>query len=211
MLIQDDCIPVVFFNSKATFSLSLTVRFLTKRFIGEYDDTLESTYRQDAEVAGEVVAIELTDTAGENSPAKLERCLEIGEVFVVLYSITSRHSFDEASRIGTYIKERKSSDAMTLTLVGTKKDLEHFRIVQETEGSDLAQELEATFFEISVSESNGFTDVSRILHSSIKRFIKRDKIEKEKEKGNNSMSLLKMKDSIIRRTPSFRRKSIAVL
>uniref|UniRef100_A0A8C5WQU7 small monomeric GTPase n=1 Tax=Laticauda laticaudata TaxID=8630 RepID=A0A8C5WQU7_LATLA len=52
--------PDIFF-----FPIALVVRFLTKRFIWEYDPTLESTYRHQATIDDEVVSMEILDTAGQ--------------------------------------------------------------------------------------------------------------------------------------------------
>uniref|UniRef100_A0AAQ5XNN3 small monomeric GTPase n=1 Tax=Amphiprion ocellaris TaxID=80972 RepID=A0AAQ5XNN3_AMPOC len=46
---------------------ALVVRFLTRRFIWEYDPTLESTYRHQANIDDEVVTMEILDTAGQFS------------------------------------------------------------------------------------------------------------------------------------------------
>ena len=68
-----------------------------------------------------------------------------GDVFLILYSITDRSSFEEADRIASFIKDGKNVDSIFLILVGTKKDLEHFREVDESEGSDLAQQAGVSF------------------------------------------------------------------
>uniref|UniRef100_A0A3B3I9X3 small monomeric GTPase n=1 Tax=Oryzias latipes TaxID=8090 RepID=A0A3B3I9X3_ORYLA len=47
---------------------ALVVRFLTRRFIWEYDPTLESTYRHQANIDDEVVTMEILDTAGQVRP-----------------------------------------------------------------------------------------------------------------------------------------------
>uniref|UniRef100_A0A8D2JAF8 small monomeric GTPase n=1 Tax=Varanus komodoensis TaxID=61221 RepID=A0A8D2JAF8_VARKO len=41
------------------------VRFITKRFIGDYDPTLEMIYRHTAVIDGEMVHFEILDTAGQ--------------------------------------------------------------------------------------------------------------------------------------------------
>uniref|UniRef100_A0A8B9G5Z7 small monomeric GTPase n=1 Tax=Amazona collaria TaxID=241587 RepID=A0A8B9G5Z7_9PSIT len=44
---------------------ALTVRFITRRFIGDYDPTLEMIYRHVAVIDGEMVHFEILDTAGQ--------------------------------------------------------------------------------------------------------------------------------------------------
>uniref|UniRef100_A0A8C5UG16 small monomeric GTPase n=1 Tax=Malurus cyaneus samueli TaxID=2593467 RepID=A0A8C5UG16_9PASS len=49
---------------------ALTVRFITRRFIGDYDPTLEMIYRHVAVMDGEMVHFEILDTAGQVSSAR---------------------------------------------------------------------------------------------------------------------------------------------
>uniref|UniRef100_A0A4W5RA24 small monomeric GTPase n=1 Tax=Hucho hucho TaxID=62062 RepID=A0A4W5RA24_9TELE len=56
---------------------ALVVRFLTRRFIWEYDPTLESTYRHQATIDDEVVTMEILDTAGQvGASATLNKAFE---------------------------------------------------------------------------------------------------------------------------------------
>ncbi|KAJ7328529.1 hypothetical protein OS493_024444 [Desmophyllum pertusum] len=189
---------------------ALIVRFLTRRFITEYDQTLESTWRHHMEVDSEYIYVDLMDTAGEvEFRSKLDSCLTRGDIFLVLYSITDRSSFDEATRIGRHIRERKTNgNSVMIILIGTKRDLEHFREVDETEGSDLSQELECPFYEISVASSDGYKEVSDMLCGSVRQYLRHEKTGIS-DKRNQPSSLSKMKEGLIKRTGSFRRKSVS--
>lgn len=96
-----------------------------------------------------------------------------------------------------------------LILIGTKRDLEHLREVDETEGSDLSQELECPFYEISVSSSDGYKEVSEMLHGSLRQYLRNEKNCPQMDKRNQPSSLSKMKEGLIKRTGSFRRKSVS--
>lgn len=161
------------------------------------------------EVDNEYVSIDLMDTAGENSQTKLDSCFLGGDIFLVLYSITDRASFEEAKRIGRQIRERRRTNVHSLTLIGTKRDLGHLREVGETEGSHLSGELECSFYEISVSCCDGYKEVSDMLCGSVRQFLRNEKNGAQTDKRNQSYSLLKMKEGIIKRTGSFRKKSIS--
>ncbi|XP_068746807.1 ras-related and estrogen-regulated growth inhibitor-like [Montipora capricornis] len=191
---------------------ALIVRFLTRRFITEYDQTLESTWRHHMEVDSEYIYVDLMDTAGENSQTKLDGCLPGGDIFLVLYSITDRASFEEATRIGRHIRERVKTNSTSpmLILIGTKRDLGHLRKVDETEGSDLSGELNCPFYEISVSCCDGYKEVSDMLRGSIRQFLENGKNGSQTDKRNQSSSLLKMKEGFIKRRGSFRKKSASL-
>lgn len=94
-----------------------------------------------------------------------------------------------------------------LILIATKRDLEHFREIDETEGSDLSQELECSFYEISVSSCDGYKEVTDILQTSVRQFLRNEK-NCITDKRHPSSSLSKMKEGLIKRTGSFRRKSV---
>ncbi|CAH2278604.1 Ras-related and estrogen-regulated growth inhibitor, partial [Pelobates cultripes] len=63
-------VKVAIFGRAGVGKSALVVRFLTKRFIWEYDPTLESTYRHQATIDDETVSMELLDTAGQGVPVQ---------------------------------------------------------------------------------------------------------------------------------------------
>lgn len=93
----------------------------------------------------------------QNSEEKLESIVAYADIFLVLYSITDRSSFHEAGKIVKYIRRHRTLDSSSIIIAGTKRDLEHFRTVRETDGSRLTYSLNCGFFEISISESYGDT------------------------------------------------------
>lgn len=93
----------------------------------------------------------------------------MGDIFIVLYSITDRSTFTEASWIAKYLKNRKDLDSSTLVLAGTKQDLGHFRQVEVTEGSKLTHQLGCGFYEISISE--GFSDTLDMFHDIVRQYL----------------------------------------
>ena len=143
----------------------------------------------------------------------MERCITSGDMFLVLYSIGDHASFDEAARIGRYIKTHKLIEHR-LILIGNKKDLEHIRQVDETEGSELAQELDCPFYEISVSECDGYKEVSEMVYSCLKKYLKSgEKPEPPRPRTPNMLattsSLIRMKEGWMRKAG--RRKSVSTL
>lgn len=93
----------------------------------------------------------------QNTEEKLENIIGYADIFLVLYSITDRNSFQEAGKIVKYIRRYRTLDSSSIIIAGTKTDLEHFRTVRETDGSRLTYSLNCGFFEISISENYGDT------------------------------------------------------
>ena len=87
----------------------------------------------------------------------MENVIGYADIFLVLYSITDRASFQEAGKIVKYIRRHRTLDSSSIIIAGTKTDLEHFRTVRETDGSRLTYSLNCGFYEISISENYGET------------------------------------------------------
>lgn len=134
-------------------------------------------------------------------------------MFLLLYSIVDHASFDEVARIARYIKEHKYQETRLLILIGNKRDLEHIRKVDETEGSALAQELDCPFYEISVSECDGYKKVSDMVYMCLKKYLEHDKPEAKARAAStlSTSSLIKMKDGWMRKAGAMRRKSVSTL
>ncbi|XP_057558770.1 ras-related and estrogen-regulated growth inhibitor isoform X5 [Hippopotamus amphibius kiboko] len=149
-------VKLAIFGRAGVGKSALVVRFLTKRFIWEYDPTLEnvsamyyacvndhytwlmaeSTYRHQATIDDEVVTMEILDTAGQEDTIQREGHMRWGEGFVLVYDITDRGSFEEVLPLKNILDEIKKPKNVTLILVGNKADLDHSRQerLQETVG-----------------------------------------------------------------------------
>ncbi|XP_068743484.1 ras-related and estrogen-regulated growth inhibitor-like [Montipora capricornis] len=158
---------------------ALTVRFLTRRFIGEYDENLEMTYRHHMTLEGKYVTLDIMDTAGKNTEKKLETLTSFGDLFFILYSITDRFSFMEAKRLGRHIKNARNNQC-TLILVGTKTDLGHHRKITDNEGVQLAKELGSEFCQISIAE--GYVETNSLLYDSLRLHLNNKNIERSETK-----------------------------
>ena len=78
--------------------------------------------------------MDVLDTAGqEEYSAMREQYMRTGEGFLLVYSITSRQSFEEIAVFQQQILRVKDKDAFPIIVVGNKCDLEGEREVS-TEG-----------------------------------------------------------------------------
>ncbi|BFF98980.1 ras-related and estrogen-regulated growth inhibitor [Drosophila madeirensis] len=128
---------------------ALIVRFLTKRYIGEYDHQTENRYKHEAMVDGEPVLFEILDTcpkADDEFPNAAE-LVQWADGLLLVYSITDRKSFN-------YIRRAKSdlqSDT-PVQLCANKVDMVHLRQVSRDEGEILAKDFECKFSEVSAAD-----------------------------------------------------------
>uniref|UniRef100_A0A6B2LKM7 Uncharacterized protein n=1 Tax=Arcella intermedia TaxID=1963864 RepID=A0A6B2LKM7_9EUKA len=119
-------------------------------FISEYDPTIENSYRKQLEVDGQTCMLDILDTAGQEAlSAMTDAYMLTGQGFLIVYSILSKLSFDEARRYHDKIKLVKDEEDVPIVLVANKADLEQMREVSKEQGEALAQEFQCPFFETS--------------------------------------------------------------
>ncbi|XP_025405752.1 ras-related and estrogen-regulated growth inhibitor isoform X2 [Sipha flava] len=158
-------IRVMIMGQPGVGKTALLVRFVTKKFIGDYDPNLEKMYTYQVSMESEMVTFEILDTAGyavQDKSYNLEMNMRWADVFVLVYSITDKCSFDDCSRIkfliNYYKKKRRLSTKdhpfeVPVILVGNKVDQQYDRMVTYAEGRKRCQELGCVaFHEISVRE-----------------------------------------------------------
>ncbi|KAJ7307509.1 hypothetical protein JRQ81_009532 [Phrynocephalus forsythii] len=138
---------------------ALTVRFLTRRFIGEYGD-IESIYTHRMMMAGREASFSIWDSvypqvAGFRGQAE-EKQLRWADGFVVVYSICDRASFQVARQQLQRIQQltrKNGARRVPVIVVGNKRDLQHRRAISSEEGRLLALSAGAGFFEVSAAET----------------------------------------------------------
>ncbi|KAI5306342.1 Ras GTPase [Ascosphaera pollenicola] len=144
----------------------LTIQLIQSHFVDEYDPTIEDSYRKRCVIDDEVALLDVLDTAGqEEYSAMREQYMRTGEGFLLVYSITSRQSFEEIMTFQQQILRVKDKDYFPMIVVGNKCDLEGERVVSQQEGEALAREFGCKFIETSaksrINVENAFYDIVR--------------------------------------------------
>lgn len=128
----------------------LTIQLIQSHFVDEYDPTIEDSYRKQCVIDDEPALLDVLDTAGqEEYSAMREQYMRTGEGFLLVYSITSRTSFEEITQFQQQILRVKDKDYFPLIIVGNKCDLETERQVSKDEGQILARQFNCRFIETS--------------------------------------------------------------
>jgi len=168
---------------------ALTIQFIQNHFVDEYDPTIEDSYRKQVVIETETCLLDILDTAGqEEYSAMRDQYMRTGEGFILVYSITSRSSFEEIGSFREQINRAKDDSAPPIVVVGNKKDLEQERVVNYTEGAELAKSFRCPFMESSakarINVDEAFTEVVKE--------IRRKKREKEgNTKTSTKLAILK--------------------
>jgi len=138
---------VVVVGSGGVGKSALTIIFVQNHFIEEYDPTIEDSYRKQIIVDGIPCFMNILDTAGqEEYSAMRDQYMKTGQGFLLVFSLTTRSTFEEVNDLHNKILQAKDSDKVPLVLVGNKADLESDRQVQAKEAEDLARNFGAKFF-----------------------------------------------------------------
>lgn len=159
-------------------------------FVETYDPTIEDSYRKQVQIDNQSCMLEVLDTAGQEEYTALrDQWIRDGEGFVLVYSISSRASFQRIQKFYSQIQRVKESAAAgspnfpgsplsqsmgsstfgpaPVMLVGNKCDRVTEREVSVQEGSALAKSLNCDFVEASakncVNVEKAFYDVVRQL------------------------------------------------
>lgn len=157
---------------------ALTIQFFQKLFIEDYDPTIEDSYIQHTQIDGEWCILDVLDTAGqEEFSAMREQYMRKGDGFLMVYSVTDLHSYENIKNFYTQILRVKDKDAYPMLLVANKIDLVRQRRVTEKDGRALAANLRVPYVETSAKEPPvnvdlAFHDVVRVIKQQPKDFQK---------------------------------------
>ncbi|KAL0572740.1 RAS1 protein [Marasmius crinis-equi] len=152
---------------------ALTIQFIQSHFVDEYDPTIEDSYRKQCVIDDEVALLDVLDTAGqEEYGAMREQYMRTGEGFLLVYSITSRNSFEEISTFHQQILRVKDQDTFPVVVVANKCDLEYERQVGMNEGRDLAKHFGCKFIETSAKQRINVDEAFSTLVREIRKYNK---------------------------------------
>ncbi|GAA5936011.1 Ras family protein [Sporobolomyces koalae] len=133
----------------------------------------EDSYRKQCMIDEEVALLDVLDTAGqEEYSAMREQYMRTGEGFLLVYSITSRNSFDEITTFHQQILRVKDKDYFPVIVVANKSDLDHERQVQTAEGEALAKQFGCQFIETSAKARRNVDEAFQELVREIRRYNK---------------------------------------
>jgi len=146
-----DLYKIVLLGDGGVGKSCLTIQLTQNQFVNEYDPTIENSYRKVINVDSEPCVMDILDTAGQEEYRVLQdQYIHRGEGFMILYSITSKHSFDLVSKFHHKIHVVKDEEEyFPMVIVGSKCDLEDSREVSTEEGKELAKKFRCPFFETS--------------------------------------------------------------
>jgi len=150
---------------------ALTIQLCLNHFVETYDPTIEDSYRKQVVIDEQPCVLEVLDTAGQEEYTALrDQWIRDGEGFLLVYSISSRSTFERVERFREQITRSKDTDIIPLMLVGNKCDKVTEREVSREEGLSLAKKLNCEFIESSaktcVNVERAFYTVVRMIRAT---------------------------------------------
>ncbi|GLV40610.1 Ras-related protein interacting with calmodulin [Carabus blaptoides fortunei] len=148
---------------------AVTLQFVSHSFMDYHDPTIEDSYQQQAVIDGEPALLDILDTAGQvEFTAMRDQYMRCGEGFLICYSVTDRHSFQEALEYRKLIARVRAAEDTPLVLVGNKFDLATQRKVTTEEGKTLARQFGCPFYETSAALRHYIDDAFHTLVREIR-------------------------------------------
>ncbi|XP_057196372.1 GTP-binding protein GEM [Triplophysa rosa] len=134
-------------------------------------------FEQTIMVDGERATVTLLDTWDSEDEGRWtqERCLQTGDAFIIVYSITDRSSFLRASDLRIQLRRERQGDHTPIVLVGNKCDLVRCREVSISEGRACASFFDCKFIETSAAMQH---NVWPLFDGTIRQLrLRRDSVE----------------------------------
>ena len=149
--------------------------------------TLISSYQlKNIEIKGITYKLSIWDTIGQEKLRSLTKIFFTNsKIAILVYDITSRHSFEELNYWEKCIKEM-TDENIILGVAGNKKDLYIKEVVNEEEGENYAKSIKAKFKLTSAkSDIQGFEE---FLKELLLDYISKNEEEENHIKLNNNQN-----------------------
>ena len=168
---------------------AFTLQFVQGRFVCDSDPTIEDTYKRSLVIDNENVQLDILDTAIDDFAPIRTPWIRRTKGFIIVYAIDNRASFEEVEVFHRDVLRRKSATNIPVVICGNKCDLEDKRVVSKTEGEELAQRLNAKFFETSALANIHIEDVFRTLVLEIRQSESESQPSKKKSEHKGCVLL----------------------
>lgn len=160
-------------GSRSVGKSSLIVQFIENHFVESYYPTIEATFSKGVKYNGVEYDCDIIDTAGQDEFSLLNSKHAIGvHGYVLVYSITSRSSFDMVKIVYDKIADFCGKNDIPCVIVGTKTDLDSSsRQVPAAEGEELAKQSKAAWVETSAKNNVNVAKVFELCLAEIERRV----------------------------------------
>ncbi|KAM9097109.1 GTP-binding protein GEM isoform X1 [Sminthopsis crassicaudata] len=164
-------------------------------------DTYERTLIVDGESAT-IILLDMWENKGENEWLQ-DHCMQVGDAYLIVYSITDRASFEKASELRIQLRRARQTEDIPIILVGNKSDLVRCREVSVSEGRACAVVFDCKFIETSAAVQHNVKELFEGIVRQVR--LRRD----SKEKNERRLAYQKRRESIPKKARRFWGKIVA--
>jgi small GTP-binding protein len=166
----------------------LILRFTRDTWDSDYIPTIQDYFEKAVSQDGVEYKLKIIDTAGQD---EMQAITDIGikdaEVCVIVYSVTSQVSFNEAEKYRNKVIQFSGGRPTRVVLAGNKCDLPD-RSVTKAAGEELARKWGCEFFETSAKENLNIED---LFHAALRTIAPKPQaapppVEEKKKTGAKS-------------------------
>ncbi|KAK3798028.1 hypothetical protein RRG08_034589 [Elysia crispata] len=139
---------------------AMIVRFLTGRFIGDYDPHMDAIFDTHIPVDGKHFTAHIMDTAQAQDCTTTcdsefkEDPVSWADGFLLVFSLTDRDSFTVVREMVSWLRTVREDERVPILVAGNKNDLVHLRSVTRPDCETWATEQGILFHEVSASEDS---------------------------------------------------------
>ncbi|KAG0228421.1 GTP-binding protein [Actinomortierella wolfii] len=161
---------IALLGSRAVGKSSMTIQFVENVFVDSYYPTIENTFTKTITHQGQEYTAEIIDTAGQDefSIFNGRHALDI-HGYILVYSVTSKLSFDMIKIIRDKILNFTGTDWVPIVIVGNKSDLHAQRQVTTEEGEELAALWNCQAVEASAKHNENIARVFELMIGEIEK------------------------------------------
>uniref|UniRef100_A0A8B9DA42 GTP-binding protein n=1 Tax=Anser cygnoides TaxID=8845 RepID=A0A8B9DA42_ANSCY len=165
----------------------------------------EVAYERTLSVDGEETTLLVIDAWEPERRESWHRshCLQVGNAYVIVYSITDHGSFESASELRIQLRSMRQAEDIPIILVGNKSDLVRCREVSVEEGRACAMMFDCKFIETSAALQH---NVAELFEGVVRQLRLR---REGKEAGAHPASVHKRKESLTKRARRFLDRLVA--
>ncbi|KAL5258744.1 hypothetical protein ACHWQZ_G009259 [Mnemiopsis leidyi] len=150
---------------------ALTIQFIQRHFVEDYDPTIEDCYRKQTRVDNKVAILDILDTAGqEEFSAMREQYMRAGDGFLLLFSISDQRSFEEVQTFNTQILRVQDVEWFPMVLVANKWDLKNENSVSEDKIDQVAKNMNIpvvkTSAKVRLNVDEAFFELVRLIRTN---------------------------------------------
>jgi len=180
---------VVMLGDGAVGKSAITIQLVQKKFVTDYDPTIENSYRKQMTVKDGKeelnCMLDILDTAGQEEYSVMrQQYISRGQGFVLVFSLVSETSFETVKKFRKEVLRVKRLDSpperIPMILIGNKCDLENRKVTKE-QAKERAAKWGIPYFETSAKTGDNITPSFDCIVKSM--FDRERGIEKDKKKS----------------------------